>query len=387
MGKTVKRVTNRNLAAVVLAGALAATLAACGADATTPSATGSATGSAGDGASSEAATDLSGNLAGAGASSQEKAMGGWMATFSETAPDVAVSYDAVGSGGGREQFLSGGVLFAGSDAALKPEEVTAAADRCFGGEALELPLYISPIAVVYNLPGVDTDNIQMSAKTIANIFNGTITSWDDPAIAAENEGVTLPATAIIPVNRNDESGTTENFTEYLSAASEGAWTFEPSGDWPISGTQSGSKTSGLIDTVTGAEGAIGYADASQAGDLGTVALKVGDEYVPFSPEAAAKVVDASPRAEDATDKRLVVELDRTTTEAGAYPLVLISYSVACSQYDNESDAANVKAFLGYIASEQGQSVASDASVAGSAPISDSLRTEVLKAVDAITVAG
>ena len=383
MGKTVKRVNNRNLAAVVLAGALAATLAACGADATTPA----ATGSAGDGASSDAATDLSGNLAGAGASSQEKAMGGWMATFTQTAPDVAVSYDAVGSGGGREQFLSGGVLFAGSDAALKPEEVTSAQERCFGGEAIELPLYISPIAVVYNLPGVDTENIQMSAKTIANIFNGTITSWDDPAIAAENEGVELPATPIIPVNRNDESGTTENFTEYLSAASEGAWTYEPSGDWPISGTQSGSKTSGLIDTVTGAEGAIGYADASQAGDLGTVALKVGEEYVPFSPEAAAKVVDASPRAEDATDNRLVVELDRTTTEAGAYPLVLISYSVACSQYDNESDAANVRAFFNYIASEEGQAVAADPSVAGSAPISDTLREEVLAAVDAINVAG
>lgn len=383
MGKTVKRVNNRNLAAVVLAGALAATLAACGADATTsPS-----TSSAGTDTTSAAATDLSGNLAGAGASSQEKAMGGWMATFSKTAPDVAVSYDAVGSGGGREQFLSGGVLFAGSDSALSPEEVTSAAARCFGGEALELPLYISPIAVVYNLPGVDADHIQMSGKTIANIFNGTITSWDDPAIAAENKGVDLPAMAIIPVNRNDESGTTKNFTEYLSAASEGAWTFKPSGDWPISGTQSGSKTSGLIDTVSGAAGAIGYADASQAGKLGTVALKVGDAYVPFSPEAAAKVVDESPRADDATDNRLVVKLDRTTTEAGAYPLVLISYSVACSQYNSESDAANVKAFLGYIASKEGQSVASDPSVAGSAPISDALRDEVLKAVDKITVAG
>ncbi|WP_042438137.1 phosphate ABC transporter substrate-binding protein PstS [Sanguibacter keddieii] len=385
MGKTVKRVNNRNLAAVVLAGALAATLAACGADATTPS-TPSTSGAAGDGASSEPATDLSGNLAGAGASSQEKAMGGWMATFNATAPDVTISYDAVGSGGGREQFLSGGVLFAGSDSALKPEEVTSAEERCFGGEAIELPLYISPIAVVYNLPGVDADNINMSAETIANIFNGTITSWNDPAIAAENEGVELPDTTIIPVNRNDESGTTENFTEYLSAASNGAWTYEPSGDWPISGTQSGSKTSGLIDTVTGAEGAIGYADASQAGDLGTVALKVGEEYVPFSPEAAAKVVDASPRAEDATDNRLVVELDRTTTEAGAYPLVLISYSVACSQYDDASDAANVKAFFSYIASAEGQAVASDASVAGSAPISDTLREEVMAAVDAITVA-
>lgn len=384
MGKTVKRVNNRSLASIALVGALAATLTACGADATTSDKTTDA-GKTSD-SMTEAAADLSGNLAGAGASSQEKAMGGWIATFGQVAEDVTVSYDAVGSGGGRGQFLSGGVLFAGSDSALKPDEVAAAAERCFGGEALELPLYISPIAVVYNLPGVDAENINMSAETIANIFNGTITTWNDPAIVAENAGVTLPDLAIIPVNRSDESGTTENFTEYLAAASNGAWTHEPSGDWPISGTQSGAKTSGLIDTVTGAEGAIGYADASQAGDLGTVALKVGDAFVPFSPEAAAKVVDASPRAADATDKRLVVELDRSTTAAGAYPLVLISYSVACSQYDDASDAANVKAFFSYIASEEGQALASQSKVAGSAPISDALRTEVLAVVEAISVA-
>ena len=109
--------------------------------------------------------------------------------------------------------------------------------------------------------------------------------------------------------------------------------------------------------------------------------------MPFSTEAAAKVVDASPRAADATDKRLVVDLDRTTTEEGAYPLVLIAYSIACSQYDDASDAANVKAFLTYIASPEGQDLASDAKVAGSAPISDSLRTEVQAAIDSITVAG
>ena len=314
-------------------------------------------------------------------------MEGWMATFGAVAPDVTVTYEAVGSGGGREQFLAGGVQFAGSDSALKDEELEAAVERCYGGEAIEVPLYISPIAVVYNLPGVEAENLNMSAPLIAKIFNGEITTWNDPLIAAENQGVELPDLAIVPVNRNDESGTTENFTEYLAAASEGAWTHEPSGDWPISGTQSGQGTSGVIDTVTGAEGAIGYADASRAGDLGTAALKVGAEYVPFSAEAAAKVVDASPRAEGATDKRLVVELDRATTEAGAYPLVLISYSVACSQYEDEAEAANIKAFLSYIASTEGQDVAAAADVAGSAPISDDLRTEVQAALDSITTVG
>lgn len=355
--------------AVALAGALALTLAAC-----------SSGGSASDGDG----TTLRGSLAGAGASSQEKAVAGWIAGFNDTHPDVAVSYDAVGSGGGREQFLAGAVQFAGSDAALKAEELEAATQRCEGGEAIELPLYISPIAVVYNLPDVAAEHLQLSAATIAKIFNREITTWDDPAIAAENPGVTLPSIGIVPVNRSDESGTTENFTEYLEAASEGAWPHEASGDWPLSGGQSGQGTQGVIDTVAGAVGAIGYADASRAGDLGTVALKVGDEYVPFSAEAAAKVVDASPRAEDATDKRLVVDLDRTTTEAGAYPLVLISYSLACSTYADQADADKVKAYLSYVASPEGQDRAADPSVAGAAPISDALRAEVQAAIDSIT---
>ncbi|WP_087508378.1 phosphate ABC transporter substrate-binding protein PstS [Cellulomonas iranensis] len=374
-----KLTPHKRFGAVALTGVLALALAAC-------SSTSSAEPGETSGAGGGSAAELSGSLAGAGASSQEKAVAGWIAGFNDTYPDVAVSYDAAGSGGGREQFLSGGVQFAGSDAALKPEETEKAAERCFGGEALELPLYISPIAVVYNLPDLDTEHLQLSAATIAKIFNREITTWDDPAIAAENPDVTLPSTGIIPVNRNDESGTTENFTEYLAAASDGAWPHEASGDWPLSGGQSGKGTQGMIDTVSGAEGAIGYADASRAGDLGTVALKVGDEYVPFSAEAAAKVVDASPAAADATDKRLVVELDRTTTEKGAYPLVLVSYSIACSTYDSESDANNVKAYLSYVASPEGQERAADPSVAGSAPISDDLRTKVQAAIDAITVA-
>lgn len=376
---------NRLLVGGALCTGLALALSACGADAITPTPTtekSTATPAAGE--SAAAPVTPAGSIAGAGASSQEKAMGGWIATAASVAPELTISYEAVGSGGGREQFLAGGVQFAGTDSPLKPEEKAAAVDRCYGGEVLELPLYISPIAVVYNLPGVTAENINMSGETLAKVFSGQITNWNDPAIAEQNVGVDLPDLAIIPVNRSDESGTTENFTDYLAVASDGAWEHEASGDWPFSGTQSGNGTSGLIDTVNGAEGAIGYADASRAGDLGTVALKVGDDYVPFSAEAAAAVVDASPRAADATDKQMVVELDRTTTATGAYPLVLISYSVACTVYETAQDAANVSAFLNYVASAQGQSVAAQPDVAGSAPISDALRTEVTAAIDSIT---
>lgn len=375
--------------AAIFAGALALTLAACGsnAPASTPDATDTTTEStAPESPETPDETDvaLSGNLAGAGASSQEKAMGGWIAGFGDSHPDVLVSYDPIGSGGGREQFLSGATLFAGSDAALKPEEVTSATDRCFGGEPLQLPLYISPIAIIYNIPGLDTEHLQLSAETTAKIFNREITVWNDPAIAAENPDVELPDLGIIPVNRSDESGTTENFTEWLVAAAGDAWPHEASGDWPLSGGQSGAQTQGMIDIVSSAEGTIGYADASRAGDLGTVAVGVGDAFVPYSAEAAAAVVDASPAAEGASDKQLTIELDRATTADGAYPVVLISYSIACSVYDSEQDAANVKAFLTYVASDEGQTRAADPSVAGSAPISGALRTSVEAAIASIS---
>lgn len=373
------------LGAVVAIGALALSLAACGSS-SDGSSTAASSPTSGDSSSAADLSSLSGTLAGSGASSQEKAVEGWIAGFNDSAPGVTVTYDPQGSGAGREQFLSGAVQFAGSDAALSSDELTSSKERCFGGEALELPVYISPIAVVYNLPGVSAKNLQMSATTLAKIFDNKITKWNDPAIAAENPGVTLPDLAIIPVHRSDDSGTTENFTDYLSKASDGAWSYEVAGAWPISGGQSGAKTQGVIDTVSGAEGAIGYADASRAGTLGTVAIKVGDAYVPYSADAAAKVVDASPAAEDATDKRLVVEIDRTTTGAGLYPLVLVSYDIACSTYDKQADVDNVKAYLTYVASAEGQARAADASVAGSAPISDTLRAKVQSAIDSITLA-
>ncbi|WP_246169374.1 phosphate ABC transporter substrate-binding protein PstS [Actinotalea subterranea] len=361
------------MATVAAIGALSLTLAACGSDNAVED---DAAGSTPD---AEQASTLSGQLEGAGASSQESAMQAWIAGFQSQNPDVSVAYDPVGSGGGRTQFLEGGTQFAGSDAALKDDELAQAADRCVSGEVAELPLYISPIAVIFSLDGIDSLN--MSPATVAGIFDQKITNWNAPEIAAENPDVTLPDLAITPVNRSDESGTTENFTEYLAATAPEAWPHEASGDWPVAGGQSAQGTSGVVQTVTDGQGTIGYADASKAGSLGTVAIKVGDEYVPYSPEAAAAVVDASPRAEGRPEASLVVELDRTTTEPGAYPLVLVSYSLACTEYESSEDATLVKAFYSYIASEEGQQAAAEA--AGSAPISDELRTEALAVIEAI----
>lgn len=139
---------------------------------------------------------------------------------------------------------------------------------------------------------------------------------------------------------------------------------------------------GVISTVQQADGTIGYADASQAGDLGTVAVKVGDDYVPFSAEAAAKVVDASPLDDSAKgDNRVVVKLDHNTTEKGAYPIVLVSYDVACPAYKDANTAKFVKSWLTYVTSDEGQQTA--ASAAGSAPMSNTLRQKVVKSIDTI----
>ena len=362
---------------------LALVLAACsGGDDTTDTTDTTETSDGGTEADGgEAATgDLSGQLSGAGASSQAAAMAAWQAGVLAVYPDLVVNYDPVGSGGGREQFTSGGVAFAGSDAALDEDETAAANETC-GGGFIQLPNYISPIAVAFNLPGIDSLNLD--AETIAGIFNQRIVTWDDPAITAQNPDITLPSTAITPVNRSDESGTTENFTEYLVAAAGESWPYEASGDWPVPGGEAAQGTSGVVQAINAGEGAIGYADASQVAGLGTVAVMVGEEYVPYSTEAAAAIVDASGPAEgaDPATGNLAIDLQRDTTESGVYPIVLVSYHLACQNYDDPQTAANVKGFLEYVISPEGQQAAADA--AGSAPISDSSREAAQAAIDLI----
>jgi phosphate transport system substrate-binding protein len=357
--------------AIALTGSLA--LAACGA----ANETGSGTSGGG-----ESGSEVTGALAGAGSSAQQSAMEAWQAGFEGEHPDVQFSYDPAGSGAGREQFIGGTVDFAGSDAALDEEELAAAQERCGGGEIFELPNYISPIAVVYNLEGVD--ELDLSPDTLAGIFAGDITTWNDPAIAEDNPDAELPDSAITPVHRGDDSGTTTNFTQYLSAVAGNVWTSEPDGEWPLEGGEAAQGTSGVIAAVQAGAGAIGYADFSQAGDLGVADIGVGEEFVAPSPEAAAAVVEGSELVSGRGEFDFAYDINRETTESGEYPIVLVSYHVGCVEYEDAETADLVKAFMDYVISEDGQQAASDA--AGSAPISDALREQAQSAVDAITAA-
>jgi phosphate transport system substrate-binding protein len=369
-----------SLAALGLVGGLALTACGGGSDAADGSG-----GSDAGGAAAGGYAELSGNLAGSGASSAQNAQTAWSESFMGLAQaeggDIQVTYDPTGSGTGREQFLSGQVQFAGTDAALDEEELAASADQCNGEQAFDLPVYISPIAVVFNIEGVDSLNL--TPEVIGGIFAGDITNWNDEKIAESNPDAELPDLAIVPVHRSDDSGTTENFTEYLSETAPDAWTHGPIETWPIDGGQSGDGTSGMISTVEGGNGTIGYADASQAGNLGTAAIQVGDQFVEYSADAAAKAVDVSPREEGREDNDIVVQLDRTTEEDGVYPIVLVSYLALCGSYADSAQGEAVKAYASYIVSEEGQKASAEA--AGSAPLSEELSTEAQAAIDAITV--
>ena len=329
--------------------------------------------------STDAAPALEGTLVGAGASSQGSAQEAWVAGFQTANPAVTVSYDPIGSGGGRETFQNGASSFAGSDRAFKLEEI--AEDNfgsCEPGTGIfEIPAYISPIAIIFNLDGISSLNLD--ADTIAGIFTGEITNWSDAAITSQNEGVDLPDLTITAVHRSDESGTTANFTDYVAKAAPNTWLLngENAGSfeaWPAEwGGEGAPQTSGVVDAVTNGTGTIGYADASRAGSLGTVAVKVGEEYVPYSAEAAAAIVDASPA--DSEGERnandLAISLARDTTAAGTYPIVLVSYLIGCNDYADDSVVPLVQAYIGYVTSEEGQATA--AANAGNAPISAATR--------------
>ncbi|QRO87798.1 phosphate ABC transporter substrate-binding protein PstS [Kytococcus sedentarius] len=323
---------------------------------------------------------LSGNLKGVGSSAQEAAVKAWISGYSEAGPGVTVNYSPDGSGAGQEQFLGGATPWAGSDVALDDEQMEKAKEVCGPDGAINLPAYISPIAIPFNLPGVDELNLK--PETIAKIFNGDIEKWNDEAIAADNEGVDLPDEEITVVFRSDESGTTANFQDYLKEAAGDAWPHEPSKEFPGDG-EGAAKTSGVVNVVSSTEYTIGYADASAIGGLNSVKVGVGEEFVGYSPEAAAKVVDGSEVMEGRPEGDLAMDLNREVE--GSYPVVLVAYEIVCTEYENKDDADRVKDFMSYVISEDAQKRA--AADAGSAPISPETAEQIATSLEKISAKG
>jgi phosphate transport system substrate-binding protein len=324
-----------------------------------------------------------GTINGGGATSQTTAQQTWRSNYQKQNGGT-INYEEVGSGTGVENFTSKAYSFAGTDAYLTSDQMNAAKSAC-GGDPIEVPAYVSPIAVAFNLSGVKSLNLD--AKTIADIFNGKITTWNDPAIASQNSGAKLPDTAISTVHRSDESGTTFNFTDYLSKASDGAWTSAPNTVWPSSakGGQGADGTSGVMGILTDTPGAIGYADDSAVkadGTLGVTSIKVGSSYNPPTAQGAAQVLDASPPAKNQPPSSMATDIDRTATAKGDYPLMLASYLLACPTYSDSSTADTVKGYLTYVVSSEGQQAA--AATAGSAPLTPKLSQKATSIISKIS---
>ena len=327
---------------------------------------------------------ISGNFQGAGASSQQSAVEAWIAGFQGSNPDAKIAYNPSGSGAGVQTFLTGATAWAGSDKALADDEVEQSKSVCADGTAFDVPVYVSPIAVIFNLKGVSDagKHINMDADTIAKIFDGKITKWNDPAIADQNKDLKLPDTAITVVHRSDKSGTTQNFVSYFKDVTPDNWTYDLSENWPNEVGQGAKGTSGVISTVKQADGTIGYADFSQVGDLGTVAVKVGDKYNEISAEAGSKVIGDSKQDDTVKgDNRIVIKINHATEAEGAYPIVLVSYDIVCPAYKDTKQAEFAKAWLTYVTSDEGQKAAQDA--AGTAPLPSSLKSEITKSIKAI----
>jgi phosphate transport system substrate-binding protein len=365
------------MSAVALVGALA--LTACGSDNNTTS----ASGTAGGGGSTANIDCAAGEVQAEGSSAQKNAIELAIKNYQSACAEATLSYNPTGSGAGIKQFIAGQVDFAGSDSVLsdQPEEgvvETEDAAKTCGSPAWNLPMVTGPIAITYNVPGVD--KLVLTPDVAAQIFQGRITTWDDPAIAKINQGVKLPGTRISVFFRADESGTTENFTKYLSATAKDLWTADPSKVWSGKG-EGKNKSAGVASAVKSTEGGITYAEWSYAVDnkLDIAQIDNGAGPVELNSRTVGKAVDAAKNVGKGHDIRL--ELDYATKEKGAYPILLVTYEIVCSKGQDEAKTKLTKSFLSYFSSKDGQK---SLEAAGYAPLPEEVRTKVSASVDALS---
>jgi phosphate transport system substrate-binding protein len=283
-------------------------------------------------------SNLSGELKASGASFPNAYYQKALDEFVNVAPDLEITYNSVGSGTGKKEFGSGLTDLAGTDSTVKEGDGPAA------GSYFYIPTVAAPITVSYNLSGVD--KLQLSADTLAKIFQRDVKTWNDPVIQADNPNATLPGTAIVVAHRSDGSGTTNNFTKYLAKAAPNTWKLG-SGDtvaWPPD-TQGGDKNTGVAQIIKQSDGAIGYVDLSdaEASGLKFAAIKNKDgQYVEASLEGATAAVAGAQVKDDLSYDPL------DTSGADTYPITAPTYLLARPKYDDSTKAENVKGFLTWL---------------------------------------
>lgn len=376
---TVSRISA--LTAIAVTGVLA--LAACGSDAktTTPDSSATAAGSSTGTGSAPGGTSVtdcfSGDLNAEGSSAQKNAIEVAIAEYGKQCTNANISYNATGSGAGVKQFIARQVDFGGSDSVMKDEEKASAKAAC-GSDAWDIPMVVGPIAVAYNLSGVD--KLVLDAATTAKIFKGDVTTWNDPAIAALNSGVTLPSKPIKVFFRSDDSGTTDNIQKYLEAASEGGWT-KTGKKWGGTVGEGKPQNAGVAQAIKGQDGSIGYLEWSYVtqNKLQMARINTGAaEPVELTAESVGKAVNAAKQAGEGND--LALKLDYATKEDGAYPIILVTYELVCSKYPEAETAKKVKSFLKLMASPDVQAKMQDK---GYSPLPQEMYQKVSTAIDAI----
>ncbi|MGB9306670.1 MAG: phosphate ABC transporter substrate-binding protein PstS [Mycobacterium sp.] len=319
-------------------------------------------------------------LKASGSTAQANAMTAFVKAYEKACPGQTLTYTSNGSGAGVSEFLSGNTDFGGSDSALTGSEPSLAKDRC-GSDAWNLPVVFGPLAITYNLQAVD--RLTLDAPTLAKIFSGKITRWDDPAIKALN-GEEMPSQPIYVVYRSDASGTTDNFQLYLDAASNGAWGRGAGKVFNGGVGEGASGNEGTAAKVKNTEGAITYNEYSFAQAQRLFAARIvtsaGPDPVSITADAVGKAVAGATIVGQGNNLVLDTSSFYRPTQPGTYPIVLATYELVCSKYADKQTATAVRAFLQSTIGP-GQANLEDH---GYFPLPNSFRAKVLSAVDAIS---
>jgi phosphate transport system substrate-binding protein len=304
----------------------------------------------------------------------------WTTNYNKGCSGATVNYSATSSGQGIADFSAGKIAFAGSDAALDPAKGEPdKANAACGSTALNLPMVTGPIAIAFNVSGL-TD-LTLTPDLIAKIFLGKITTWNDPAIAAANPGTTLPSTKITVFFRSDESGTTQNFERYLAASAPTEFTSKPSKSWPGTVGSGVAGSAAVADGVKSTDGGIGYMEWSFAGNKGLSVAKVdnGGGAVQLTKDTASAAVSAAKVVGTGDD--LTLQLDYATKAPGAYPIILVTYTIACTKYKDSSTGGLVKSYLQYTSSQDAQNLLP---AQGYAPLPSEILSKVQASVGKIS---
>ena len=320
------------------------------------------------------------SLKASGSTAQANAMTRFVNAYQKACPGQTLTYTSNGSGAGVSEFLAGQTDFGGSDSPLAGDEYDKAKQRC-GSDAWNLPVVFGPLAITYNLQAVD--RLVLDAATLAKIFNGKITRWDDPAIKALNSEE-MPSEPIQVVYRSDGSGTTDNFQLYLDAASGGAWGKGTGKAFNGGIGQGAPGNEGTSAMVKNTEGAITYNEYSFAQQQRLFAARIvtsaGPDPVAINKDTVGKAIASATIAGQGNNLVLNISSFYKPTQTDAYPIMLASYELVCSKYADTQTATAVRAFL---QSTLGPGQA-DLEDYGYFPLPDQFQPKVLSAANAIS---